>query len=185
MLAVDKGAPSCSGFRDADAAARVIARPSRVLRVLLGRGASKVRPSVIGPVAVDVVNLVWIFASHPLPDYSMSPEGNVVDPANSITPSRVNTVKRGLSRPAGIPASDASRLPEKCSGFGVVAKALAKVGGVGQFFNSHCEAPFRCGQGRALFHQRFRPAFHTANSQISQAFCSVCVPPSGGGGDAP
>lgn len=59
--------------------------------------------------------------------------------------------------------------PVKFPSLRLIAQQLTKRFRGRYFSDSHCAVPSREGQGRALFPQRFRPAFSSKNHQILQA----------------
>lgn len=143
--------------------ARFVCRRQRqVTAVSNTRNASKVQPAIIRPIPIDMVDLIRVGSCHHFPDDAVGSISAPINPSDLIAIS-AKAVESRLARILRVPAFAFAGPPEKTSCLRVISETLVEIFGVWQGQDSHCEASFRGGQGRALFPQRSRPALHGKN----------------------
>lgn len=172
----DKSNTSPSVWLHSSATRNAIGSNSAIHQVAGGGCFTEIAPTVVRPVAVNVVYKFWPPASLDGESNSMRGKQFGAKVAHGVTDS-IDCGERRLACTSRVPLSAPdfggfarSRLkvssrafkPCKHPGSGVVMHPVAKIADVGQFTFSHVESLHSCGQGRALCNQRFRPVFSSA-----------------------
>jgi len=158
--------------------------PERTIhKVPCWRRLTQVGPSVIRPVAIDVIDK---FRPAPFLNgkgYAMS-QKNIGSEWPHEVARCIPSPERHLPSAPTIPLTAPNfsgfvprrvevahrpSKPSQASAYGVVCNAIAEISNIGQRLCSHIAVLSRCGQGRAVLAHCFRPAFSSRITICSQA----------------
>lgn len=142
----------------------VTERAANILFVRARRCISKVTPSVVSGLAVDVVDVF----SGPRPSHKKKRKAMDGEHLSPKINSRIALAVQRTRTLARANFAAGPFYPLKCAGLGVIGQIFPQRGYKTIRVFSHSVSPHVRGQGRALHKQRFRPAFSSTAARFGQ-----------------